>query len=127
MCPYEQLLFRGCLCRHTVYVTLWLLCVCPVLQRIQGLFASDLCPNFCTCEFAENDCWYITFDSEEDTQKAFAYLREEVRDFLGQPIRARIKGTSAQRPSTTVSKKPSHFYPTVQNVYNGQQPVSSVV
>jgi la-related protein 4 len=96
-------------------------------ERIQGLFASDLCPNFCTCEFAENDCWYITFDSEEDTQKAFAYLREEVRDFLGQPIRARIKGTSAQRPSTTVSKKPSHFYPTVQNVYNGQQPVSSVV
>ena len=55
--------------------------------------------------------------------QAFAYLREEVRDFLGQPIRARIKGTSAQRPST-VSKKPPHFYPTVPNVYNGQQPVS---
>ena len=164
----------------------------PILQQIKGLFASDLCPNFSTCEFAENDCWYITFDSEEDTQKvifllipsspaplpllppylpyslpsslllsswgpflflhlhpslflclpftlkvsmsissylcgvcfqAFAYLREEVRDFLGQPIRARIKGTSAQRPST-VSKKPPHFYPTVPNVYNGQQPVS---
>ena len=38
-------------------------------QHIEGLFSSDSCPNFCTCEFAENDCWYITFDSEEDTQK----------------------------------------------------------
>ena len=46
-----------------------------------------------------------------------------MRDFLGHPIRARIKGTSAQRPSA-VSKKP-HFYPPVQNVYNGQQPVST--
>lgn len=56
--------------------------------------------------------------------QAFAYLREEVRDFLGQPIRARIKGTTVQRPSS-VTKKTTHYpYPSVQNVYNGQQPVS---
>lgn len=55
--------------------------------------------------------------------QAFAYLREEVRDFLGQPIRARIKGTTVQRPSA-VTKKTTHYpYPSVQNVYNGQQPV----
>ncbi|CAI8027454.1 La-related protein Larp4B [Geodia barretti] len=96
-------------------------------KHIEGLFSSDSCPNFCTCEFAENDCWYITFDSEEDTQKAFAHLREDVRNFLGHPIRARIKGTTVQRPSAVTKK--SHYpsssssYPSVQNVYNGQQPV----
>lgn len=171
-------------CYGRVLITLWFLRILTVpLQHIKGLFSSDHCPNFSTCEFAENDCWYITFDSEEDTQKvsfslsfllslsfmpfsllytpslppnenangndangtdtpfdmyctcrnqnslcsvsqAFAYLREEVRDFLGQPIRARIKGTSVQRPSV-VSKKPPQYYP-MQNVYNGQQPVSSV-
>ena len=41
------------------------------MQQIEGLFSSDHCPNFSTCEFAENDCWYITFDSEENTQKAW--------------------------------------------------------
>ena len=55
--------------------------------------------------------------------QAFAYLREEVRDFLGQPIRARIKGTTVQRPSS-VTKKPHYSYSSVQSVYNGQQPVS---
>ena len=54
--------------------------------------------------------------------QAFAYLREEVREFLGQPIRARIKGTSVQRASAA-PKKPT-YYPPVQNMYNGQQPVS---
>lgn len=44
------------------------------VQQIEGLFSSDHCPNFSTCEFAENDCWYITFDSEEDTQKVFSSL-----------------------------------------------------
>ena len=58
--------------------------------------------------------------------QAFAYLREEVRDFLGQPIRARIKGTIVQRPSS-VTKKTHYTYPSVQNVYNGQQQVRAGV
>ena len=39
------------------------------VQDITALFASDKCPDYNTCEFADNDCWYVTFDSEEDTQK----------------------------------------------------------
>ena len=60
--------------------------------------------------------------------QAFSHLREEVRDFLGHPIRARIKGTTVQRPSAVTKK--SHYpssYPSVQNVYNGQQPVSAMI
>ena len=39
------------------------------VQDITALFASDKCPNYTTCEFADNDCWYVTFGSEEDTRK----------------------------------------------------------
>ena len=38
-------------------------------QDITKLFASPKCPTYVTCEFADNDCWYVTFDSEESTQK----------------------------------------------------------
>ena len=38
-------------------------------QDITALFASPKCPAYVTCEFADNDCWYVTFDSEEGTQK----------------------------------------------------------
>ena len=34
-----------------------------------GLFSGAKCPKFISCEFAENSCWYVTFESEEDAQK----------------------------------------------------------
>ena len=34
-----------------------------------------------TCESAINNAWYVTFDSSEDAQKAYQYLREEVKTF----------------------------------------------
>lgn len=34
-----------------------------------------------SCEFAINNSWYVTFESDEDAQKAFKYLREEVKEF----------------------------------------------
>ena len=49
-------------------------CMYVLLQDITALFASDKCPNYSSCEFADNDCWYITFDSEEDTQKVWLYI-----------------------------------------------------
>ena len=49
---------------------LFSVCFPPALaQDITGLFSHESCPHCVTCEFAENDCWYVTFDSEEDTQK----------------------------------------------------------
>lgn len=35
-----------------------------------------------TCEFADNNCWYVTFDSEESTQKVREKDRERGRDLL---------------------------------------------
>jgi len=56
------------------------------LQEVENLFCGELCPKFISCEFAHNNSWYVTFDTEEDAQKAYCYLREEVRTFHGTPI-----------------------------------------
>ncbi|XP_053385755.1 uncharacterized protein LOC123538119 [Mercenaria mercenaria] len=61
------------------------------VQDVQALFAGANCPKFVSCEFAHNSNWYVTFDSDSDAQRAYQYLREEVRTFLGKPIMARIK------------------------------------
>lgn len=38
------------------------------------LFSGGKCPNFLSCEFAENSCWYVTFESEEDAHKVLEYF-----------------------------------------------------
>lgn len=66
-------------------------------QDIENLFNSESCPKFVNCEFAHNNSWYVTFDSDEDAQEAYKYLREDVKEFQGKPIMARIKA----KPITT--------------------------
>lgn len=66
-------------------------------QDIENLFNNETCPKFVSCEFAHNNSWYVTFDSDEDAQRAYQYLREEVKEFQGKPIMARIKA----KPITT--------------------------
>ncbi|XP_064646899.1 la-related protein 4-like isoform X2 [Lineus longissimus] len=61
------------------------------LEDVKNLFSGKNCPNFVSCEFAHNNSWYVTFDSDEDAQRAYRYLREEIQIFLGRPIMARIK------------------------------------
>jgi hypothetical protein len=63
------------------------------LEQIKELFVDKepSCPLCFLCESAGNDSWYVTFNSEEDAQRALQYLKTEVRIFMNKPIRARIK------------------------------------
>lgn len=39
----------------------------------------------------------MTFESDDDAQRAFAYLRDEIKEFHGKPILARIKAKPINR------------------------------
>lgn len=75
------------------------------VSEIKALFDSDNCPKCNSCEFAFNDSWYISFESDEDAQRAHRYLREDVKEFKGQPIMARIKS----RPTTLLAQGAVHL------------------
>ncbi|XP_019761782.1 la-related protein 4B isoform X3 [Dendroctonus ponderosae] len=68
------------------------------LDDVKNLFSGENCPKLISCEFAHNSSWYVTFESDDDAQKAYRFLREEVRLFQGRPIMARIKAKTTCRP-----------------------------
>nr|XP_002124666.2 uncharacterized protein LOC100185505 [Ciona intestinalis] len=70
-------------------------------ESVESLFASSDCPDFLSCEFAGGTSWYVTFETEVKAQKAYRHLRENVVQFCGKPIMARIKSKSHHlNPST---------------------------
>uniref|UniRef100_H2YSK0 HTH La-type RNA-binding domain-containing protein n=1 Tax=Ciona savignyi TaxID=51511 RepID=H2YSK0_CIOSA len=63
-------------------------------EEVEALFQGNKCPEFISCEFAGGTSWYITFENENKAQQAYRHLREEVVQFCGKPIMARIKSSS---------------------------------
>ncbi|XP_054274575.1 la-related protein 4-like [Macrosteles quadrilineatus] len=67
------------------------------IEEVKALFSGKNCPKLISCEFAHNNSWYVTFENDEDAQKAYRFLREEVKEFQGKPIMARIKAKPMNR------------------------------
>jgi len=84
-------------------------------SEVSDLFVNEHCPvPAVSCERAlesgTSDCWYVTFNSEDDAQNAFLYLTRENVSIRGQKVLARMKARLWQKPvsvpSTTNSARP---------------------
>ncbi|XP_045463122.1 la-related protein 4 isoform X2 [Harmonia axyridis] len=61
------------------------------IEDVKQLMTGEGCPSFISCEFAGNNAWYVTYASDEDAQSAYSFVRENVKEFRGKQIHARIK------------------------------------
>jgi len=94
-------------------------------EEVQNLFAGGNCPRIVSCEFSLNNSWYVTFDSDDDAQRAYRYLREEVREFKGHPIMARIKAKPMNRTSTWRDNNSKPAGPAANGYRQPTNPVTS--
>jgi len=76
------------------------------IEDVKALFDHVNCPKWTSFEFAHNDSWYVTFECEEDTRRAYRHLREEVQSFQGKPLMARIKAKTLLSRTVYLPKQP---------------------
>ncbi|CAF1450481.1 unnamed protein product [Rotaria sordida] len=80
--------------------------------EVSELFLNEHCPvPAVACErvleSGNSDCWYVTFNSEDDAQNAFLYLTRENVSIRGQKVLARMKTRLWQKPSSVPSTNPT--------------------
>ncbi|XP_044767089.1 la-related protein 4 isoform X2 [Coccinella septempunctata] len=68
------------------------------VEDVKELISGEGCPSSVSCEFAGNNAWYISYATDDDAQAAYTFIRENVKEFRGKPIHARIKA----RPTANV-------------------------
>jgi len=44
------------------------------------------CPPYLSLAYGLNDSWYVTFQTEEETQQAFFHLQTLGKTFNGKPV-----------------------------------------
>ncbi len=81
-------------------------------NEVYDLFLNEHCPvPAVSCERAiessTSDCWYVTFNSEDDAQNAFLYLTRENVSIRGQKVLARMKARLWQKPLSVPSTNPT--------------------
>ena len=89
--------------------------------EIYGLFSGLANSRIVSVECIMN-FWYLTFDSDDDAQRAYRYLREEVREFKGHPIMARIKAKPMHR---TTAPRDNYKAPQTNGMRQPTNPVTS--
>ncbi|KAI6182525.1 HTH La-type RNA-binding domain-containing protein [Aphelenchoides bicaudatus] len=62
-------------------------------KEVKAMF--DGCPGYQTLSYAANNSWYVTFNTEEETQQAFMHVQNFGKTFNNKPVYARIKTGSA--------------------------------
>lgn len=66
-------------------------------NEVKSMFQSEdgRCPPYLSLAYGLNDSWYVTFQTEEETQQAFFHLQTLGKTFNGKPVFARIKNGGA--------------------------------
>ncbi|KFD72099.1 hypothetical protein M514_00501 [Trichuris suis] len=75
-------------------------------SEVVALFNSDQCPKLLSCECALQNSWYANFESDDDAERAYIYLRDVVKTFKDKPILARFKTASIARVPNGYGTRP---------------------
>lgn len=55
-----------------------------IMQEVASMFAGG--PPYLSLQYGLNNSWYVTFESEEATQRAFLHLQNLGKTFNNKPI-----------------------------------------